>query len=89
VSSLKDDPTTAPFKARVAQMHKHYTNTNDSVRYAARAVANAATSEMTDDEIIVAVGVEMGRPLSEPIHNRVAVRAFREHRKDYKEGRVR
>lgn len=62
---------------------KSYEKTNNSIRYAARKVSNDSPPEMTDDEIIAAVSAEIGRPLNPELQqDKVAIRAFREHRKD-------
>jgi hypothetical protein len=61
-------------------VHKDYEKSNNAIRFAARKLSNNpdVPKNITDAEIIEAVGFEMGRPLTEPIQHRVCVRAFRE-----------
>jgi hypothetical protein len=62
---------------------KSYEKSNNAIRYAARKISNQTEGELTDDEIVKAVGKEMARPLDPSLNqDKVAIRAFRENRRD-------
>jgi len=63
----------------VSGTHKTYEKSNNAIRFAAKKIANNnGNAELTDDEIINVVSLELGRRLRTELELRVCIRAYRE-----------